>query len=335
MEKIPWQWRFFLGSLHSPAWQRLFRSLLWTTLLLSHVPARPRPVEGFTPLAVPSTRRLQKVDASNVRTASGTIRKPPAPTGTRLHFHFDSSYSYCLEHYYFPTQVATGAICATFGDVIAQLTEKDEKSDLSEDSIVMASYDPLRTFHYFLKGIGGGIVWAYWFDTSDPLSNSLTHSVLGSLTSAPEEPGAFDPTWASAAVAERATRTIISILLEQFLVSPLLFACWDIPLPALLRGTPVRQIPTQVQAKLVPLLVANAKVWTVVNVITYNIPVEYRVLFASCADILWQSINSGITSQEVPASPTTQPLPPFLAGIDELSVRFTNTTFLSAPLTNE
>ena len=36
-----------------------------------------------------------------------------------------------------------------------------------------------------------------------------------------------------------------------------------------------------------------------VNLITYNIPVELRVLFTSFADIFWQSINAAITSKEI------------------------------------
>jgi hypothetical protein len=61
----------------------------------------------------------------------------------------------------------------------------------------------------------------------------------------------------------------------------------------------MRQIPTQVKHKLGPLLVANAKVWTPVNLITYNIPVELRVLFTSMTDIVWQSMLATITSQEI------------------------------------
>eukprot|EP00428_Durinskia_dybowskii_P023874 CAMPEP_0170230808 /NCGR_PEP_ID=MMETSP0116_2-20130129/15137_1 /TAXON_ID=400756 /ORGANISM="Durinskia baltica, Strain CSIRO CS-38" /LENGTH=238 /DNA_ID=CAMNT_0010481577 /DNA_START=292 /DNA_END=1003 /DNA_ORIENTATION=- len=209
-----------------------------------------------------------------------------------------------LENYYLPTQAATGALCASVGDVIAQTTERNEAT--AENSEV-PEYDPVRTFHYFLKGIGGGIMWAYWFDMSEPLSNSLTHSVLGS-SSGEEEALAFQEAFSTMALKERMTRTFINIFMEQFFVSPLLFMFWDIPLPALLRGTPLRQIPNQIQSKMGPLFVANAKVWTVVNMITYNIPVEYRVLFSSCADILWQSINAGITSQEI--SPASAPLPP-------------------------
>ncbi len=227
------------------------------------------------------------------------------------HLHYDpsitecigSGYAYCLENYYFPTQAATGALCASVGDVIAQMSEKNEVD--SDDSEAL-EYDPVRTFHYFLKGIGGGIMWTYWFDLSEPLSDSLTHSILGYPDST--EASLFQDFLPIMAIKERATRTMLNIMMEQFFVSPFLFAVWDIPLPALLRGTPLRQIPNQIQSKMGPLFVANAKVWTLVNMITYNIPVEYRVLFSSCADIVWQSINAGITSQEI--SPVTGPLPP-------------------------
>jgi hypothetical protein len=105
---------------------------------------------------------------------------------------------------------------------------------------------------YFAKGIGGGIIWACWFDIADTWSINLTNDVLS------ERLGIQEPSFA----VEQTTRTAISILLEQFLVCPLLYTFWDIPLPALLRGSPPRQIPAQIRNKLIPLLIANAKVWT-------------------------------------------------------------------------
>lgn len=288
---------------HTHAWQ--FLSLpLWCTVVVSVAIRACNCVDAFS---LTSTVALSG-GASSATGARSSCRNPQ-----RLvrEFHYDpfitdcigNGYSYCLENYYLPTQSATGALCATVGDVIAQATERNEaKAENSE----VPEYDPVRTFHYFLKGVGGGIMWAYWFDMSEPLSNSLTQSVLGSSTG--EEALAFQDSFSTMAIQERMTRTFINIFMEQFFVSPLLFMFWDIPLPALLRGTPVRQIPNQIQSKMGPLFVANAKVWTVVNVITYNIPVEYRVLFSSCADILWQSINAGITSQEI--SPAVVPLPP-------------------------
>jgi hypothetical protein len=47
----------------------------------------------------------------------------------------------------------------------------------------------------------------------------------------------------------------------------------------------------------------------VVNIVTYNIPVEYRVLFSSAADVVWQAINARITSQEIALSPPPPPAP--------------------------
>jgi hypothetical protein len=196
-----------------------------------------------------------------------------------------STYAYCLDHYYLPTQSATAGVCTSIGDVVAQVRDKKK------------SYDPTRTLNYFVKGLGGGIMWAYWFQIADTWSVDVTRNVL-------EKTGLQVEEQAFVAV-ERATRTAICVLLEQFLVCPLFYTFWDIPLPALLRGSPMRQIPAQVQSKLGPLLVANAKVWTPVNLVTYNIPLEFRVLFASCADIVWQSINAGITSQEINVPPAT------------------------------
>lgn len=236
-------------------------------------------------------------------------RSSPSPIARQVFYDasitecIGSGYSYCLDNYYLPTQAATGAFCASVGDVIAQFSERNEVKE--EDSEVL-EYDPVRTFHYFLKGLGGGVMWAYWFEMSEPLSESLTQSFLGAPSG--DEPFMFQDDFPSMALKERAARTVINIMMEQFFVSPFLFMIWDIPLPALLRGTPLRQIPNQIQSKMGPLFVANAKVWTLVNLITYNIPVEYRVLFSSCADIVWQSINAGITSQEI--SPTRVPLPP-------------------------
>ena len=206
-----------------------------------------------------------------------------------------AGYTYCSEHYYIQTQSVTGAVCAALGDAIAQRSEQKESVSLE----TTPDYDLVRTFHYFLKGLGGGIAWAYWFELAEPLSNVLTFSVVG------EEAPFF---------AEQATRTIISISLEQFLMSPFIFTFWDIPLPALLRGSPLRQIPAQVESKLVPLLVANSKVWTFANLITYNIPMDYRVLFSSLTDIIWQSINASITSQEIDS---TAGVPPVVVGMEE------------------
>jgi hypothetical protein len=101
--------------------------------------------------------------------------------------------------------------------------------------------------------------------------------------------------------------------MEQFIACPVLYTFWDIPITSLLRGSPMRQIPAQIDEKLGPLLIANAKVWTIVNIITYNIPLELRVLYTSIADIIWQTINASITSKDI------QILPPPNTVVPELS----------------
>jgi hypothetical protein len=45
--------------------------------------------------------------------------------------------------------------------------------------------------------------------------------------------------------------------------------------------------------------VENAKVWTLVNILIYNIPVQYRLLVMSVANVFWQSVVSKIASREV------------------------------------
>ncbi|CAJ1946278.1 unnamed protein product [Cylindrotheca closterium] len=187
-----------------------------------------------------------------------------------------TAYSMLLQDHYYPTQSLTGGICSFMGDAVAQTVDRNDNED---------SYDSKRGAVYFCKGLGGGILWSCWFESVDPIANQLTSALLLGQSSSPS--------------VEQATRTAVCILLEQFFVSPLFFSIWDIPLPALLQGSPPYQMPAQIQEKLPPLLVANAKVWTPVNLITYNIPPEYRVLFSSSADIFWQAINAAITSREI------------------------------------
>lgn len=98
-------------------------------------------------------------------------------------------------------------------------------------------------------------------------------------------------------------RTLVSILLDQFLASPVIIALWEIPVPALLSTTlgkdkdkgatvVVQEISHDIQTKLPQLLLENAKIWTLANAIIYNLPLQYRVLASSCTDVIWQSILS-------------------------------------------
>lgn len=212
-----------------------------------------------------------------IPSSSSTTTSTSLPALPEVAVQLSTTYSYCLEAYQLPTQMATfGAFSAT-GDAIAQQVEAGgEAYDKQE-----REYDPTRTFHYLLKGLGGGIIWSSWYSVADPLALGLTRAV-----GTPE-------------MLEPAARVAAAIFLEQMVACPVAYALWDVPVPALLRGAPVRSIPGEVRAKLGPLLLANAKVWTPVNVVTYNLPPEWRLPFCSVMDLLWQSVNSRITSKEM------------------------------------
>lgn len=266
------------------------------------------------------------------------------------------------------TQSCTAAFFAGLGDVIAQTMAASQKTEvpspLEDDPDAIprdvatssVEYDLRRTMNYFLKGLGGGCMWSVWFLVSDPISLELTHRILeGTFLHANTEltyavlSGDIDVATASSislssvipmnlgsAMAitgrdlQHLIRVFLCIALEQFFVSPLFFTVWDIPIPALLSGSPMRQIPAQIHAKLLPLLIANAKVWTPANVITYSLPTEHRVLFASMTDVVWQTILSQITSNEITLRPPppipTEPLPEMLTSTVDVVSSTSNPT---------
>jgi hypothetical protein len=92
-------------------------------------------------------------------------------------------------------------------------------------------------------------------------------------------------------------RTIVNLLLEQFIACPLIFGLWDLPIISLMDGKPLIKIPGIVRQKLIKLLIANAKLWTVANVVIYNAPLNLRVLLVSLADLFWESIVSTVASK--------------------------------------
>merc|ERR1740139_391557 len=238
------------------------------------------------------------------------------------------------------------------GDGFAQSKENSDNmqqqssSTTATTAIIQYKYNPKRGMIYFFKGLGSGILWAWWFEQADVLSRELTQSTLSHVH------GLFDTTTTlllssslsrfqqqeildftttmtttttvvAAATAivtstttllaqqtEKIIQTTINILMEQFLVCPILFTVWDIPVTAMMQGdTKASQIPEQIESKLVPLLIANAKVYTFANIITYNIPLQYRLLSASAFSIISETINSGITSSsqvQIPQTSQTQ-----------------------------
>jgi hypothetical protein len=240
-----------------------------------------------------------------------------------------SMYTTCLDQQPVLTQSLTAGVFAVCGDGIAQSIDhhrqqRSKQQQQLEQSISATgttaesttnslwndhSYDPTRGLHYFVKGLGSGVLWSGWYSISDTtamqvwepfLENDAWWSMATTTIMTMVQSNGDQETFHLVYPNPNVLRIITCIILEQVLVCPIMYALWDIPVPALLRGSPVRQIPQQIQTKLPPLLWANFQVWTPVNIITYQLPAEYRVLFASMADLLWQTINSRITGQEIP-----------------------------------
>lgn len=90
--------------------------------------------------------------------------------------------------------------------------------------------------------------------------------------------------------------TSLSILIEQFLWCPIVFGTFEIPVSTLLNGGPLSSVRNEVDTKLNGLLVSNAKVWTLANVVIYNSPVQWRPAVSNCVDLLWQSIVSDVAA---------------------------------------
>lgn len=302
--------------------------LCWSVLLIGSS------ASGFTTSSFGQTNRhnnhqnrgrRQRLPCAFQQRTEGKQFAPTASTALPVSFSGElplvgdliSTYAYCLKYHYFPTQSITNAVLTAVGDGLAQAHE--EKERMSADSTIPNRnyYDPKRGLVYFFKGLGSGIMWAWWFDAAEVWSMELTHSVLSQTSNGLEAVEFASTTSTEVLDAQgQALRTGINILLEQFLVCPILFTVWDIPVTSLMRGSSFERVPAQIREKLAPLLVANAKVWTLVNIVTYNIPLEYRLLFTSAASIVSESINSGITSKQIETPAPPIPALPVLTNND-------------------
>jgi len=81
-------------------------------------------------------------------------------------------------------------------------------------------------------------------------------------------------------------------MLEQFLGCPLIYGLFDLPIATLLNGASPKQIPYEVRDKLGDMLVENAKMWPLANIIVYNTPLQHRTGISSVFDIWWESVVS-------------------------------------------
>jgi len=188
-----------------------------------------------------------------------------------------------LPHY----ECATAAVMAGFGDVLAQV--QTQRTTNPKEKFVL---DKKRTFQFMLKGFGEGFLWTFWYRNAEQWTFAITRSLLGGQV--------------VSHLVRTLVGTFVSLLLDLMLACPFIYGLWDIPFPALLRGTPMRKLPTVIHEKLGEMLLASVKVWTPVNILIYNVPVQYRVYIMSCADVFWQMIVSSITTGP-PEPDTTTP----------------------------
>jgi hypothetical protein len=209
------------------------------------------------------------------------------------------AYNFALEHYTFPTEASTGAVFACIGDLIAQTF------DIRDPEISQDAYSMARTRNFFIKGLGSGVIWSVYYRETEVLCGDWATQLLHGTAEADSE--FFLAT----------AKTVLAVLLEEVIAMPVVMSLWDIPVPAILSGSSLSTIPSQVKSKIPELVVENAKVWTLVNILIYNIPVQYRLLVMSVANVFWQTVVSKITSQEVVLEN---------AGAESLGINNTTTT---------
>jgi protein Mpv17 len=152
-----------------------------------------------------------------------------------------------------------------------------------QSSKTKKNYDWNRFLQFFLKGIGCGLIWSSWYKVAEGWSSGMSTRAVSLL--APSSTNVARSLY-------KVIQTVSSILLEQFLACPIIYGFWDIPVLTLLKGKPLKSVPNEVKTKLGRLLVANAKMWTAANIIIYNVPLKWRVVALSGADMIWQSIIS-------------------------------------------
>jgi hypothetical protein len=255
------------------------------TVLLSHwqgataFSAHPLVHQRHLVLARPFGTQTPPRTRSRPRTTASTSSNTQLAVFNEL----ADAYNFALAHYTLPTEATTAAVLACLGDCIAQTV------DIRDPEKKQESFNAARTRNFFIKGLGSGVIWSIYYRDTDVLCGDWATQLL-STTAVVEANSEF---------LVATVKTVLAVLLEEVIAMPLVMSLWDIPVPAILSGSALSTIPGQVKSKLPELIVENAKVWTLVNILIYNIPVQYRLLVMSVANVFWQSVVSKITSQEI------------------------------------
>ncbi|KAL9186204.1 hypothetical protein ACHAXT_005442 [Thalassiosira profunda] len=195
-----------------------------------------------------------------------------------------SAYTTLLVEHPIPTKSLTsGALCGV-SDVIAQTRDTTRKE-----------FNVGRLVRFAGKGCVGGIIWSAWYSNLDRFLSLESEVNVYKLSGiAGEGGGTALYQWMQNHMA--IATTALSIIIEQFFWCPIVFGTFEIPVSTLLNGGSVSTVQKEVDAKLGGLLVSNAKVWTLANVIIYNSPVEWRTAVSNIVDVLWQSIVSDVAA---------------------------------------
>jgi len=156
-------------------------------------------------------------------------------------------------------------------------------------SVSSLSIDRKRSLTFFGKGLGEGVMWSFWYHQSDRIITRFMSTLVDSQ---------WIPTGDGSPLFIL-IRTFLALVTDLFIACPIIYSLWDIPLPALVRGTPLRMIPRQIRIKLPEMMWASIKLWMPANIIIYNSPLRYRVLLMSTADVFWQAIVSTIATREI------------------------------------
>eukprot|EP00978_Attheya_sp_CCMP212_P002491 scaffold5097_cov52-Attheya_sp.AAC.13 len=230
------------------------------------------------------------------------IRRPDT-TSIKAQIFVDlvNEYQYLTATFPLPTQSATFGTFAGVGDALAQKTEQIKASEEEDEAFVgvanesnenysndieETAYDGKRTQRFVLKGLGAGLIWSQWYPLVDGWTDMASAFVLSDYLAIED-----------AGTAHTIAKTVLSILMEQFIACPIVYTLWDIPVPALLAGVEPSKIPGMVKEKVPGLLLDNAKVWTVANVVVYNLPVQWRIFAVSVCEIFWASIVSSVATE--------------------------------------
>ena len=233
---------------------------------LAFVPASDPLVDST--LRVARTEFLARKFSSIYNRCSNVVRMLPA------------GYSHCLLAFPLATESVTAGAMAGLGDYLAQTKQQTATSKHDRRSPI----NTRRNFHFVLKGLGEGVLWSFWYRFAEHWSQIMT---VGLLQCA----GLLSTT---SPYTTKTLRMIISVVLDLLVACPVIYATWDIPFLAIVSGKPVRRIPSEIREKIGPMLRASMLLWMPVNIVIYSVPIQYRVMLSSAADVVWQSAVSAI-----------------------------------------